>query len=284
MARGFHDGLARVLLWRTDSLNRFLGLSSTLANGATSGAYVAENAIAARFNPTRVETKLLRGGDKEAVAKIQYGSPLQGGFDVVISDTDTALIAMLSGMTVNSVLNAYWDFYSTNPNLTFSLTGGCAVQQRNVKTDGSQYWHTEFFPACQFRVTLGGAEYRGDAPTTVSVTPSLSLYAHTGQTFGTGANNWVLNNEADKTDSYHIDSPDPLYVVAFRKDGTATTFNTVYKPLSTAVTITNTGNFNVINNVPTALSSITLAGVATVAAATAADLDILTLATNYVPV
>jgi hypothetical protein len=282
--RGFHDGLARVLFWRTDSSNRCIGQGASLANAATSAAYVAENAIAARLTPSAPEGKKLRGGDKDNVAEIQYGGGKGGTFQVVISDSDSALYAMLMNMVINSTLNSVWDFYAENNNLTFSITGGCAIQQRNELTSGAHYWHTVFYPACQFHGMFGGAEYRGDAPLTITVTPSLSTTAHTGQSFGTGAANWVQNLEGDKTDAYHIDSAHPLHVLAVRKDGSITTANTVFKPISTIVTVNATPNFNVINNTPTALASITLAGVATFAAGTAADLLILTHETDYVPI
>jgi hypothetical protein len=260
-----------------------IGQGATLANGATSGAYVATNAIAARLNPEPPESKKLRGGDKNNVAEIQYAGGKQGMFQVVISDTDSALITMLTGVVVNSALNSGWEFYAENDNMTFSLAGGCAIQQRNELTSGAHYWHTVFYPSCVFRVTLGGAEWRGDAPLTIYVTPLFSLTAHTGQTFGSGAANWAQGLEGDLTDCYHLDTPNPISIVAFRKDGAATTFNLPFRPLSTVVTVNATPNFNVINNTPTALTSITLAGVATVVAATTGDLDILTHETSFVP-
>lgn len=281
--RGVSAGLARILIWLTDSSGRAIGQSSTLANGATGSVYVGDYVIQSPMSPADAQNKEIRGGDNIR-GYHQFGNAKQQKIDAVLSDTDTALVSLISGSNVNSSANTGWDIYSTNPNRTFSITGGVAIQQRKQRTsDNVLYWHTAIFPSCFLRIKLGGMEYQGDANTTISITPNFSSYAHTGQTFGTGANNWNLGLESDKTDSYDIDTPNPIHIVTFKKDGTATTFNTPFKPLSTVVTLGATPNYWIVNGAPVALSSITLAGVATVSAGSAGDVGVLTYETNYVP-
>jgi hypothetical protein len=264
-----------------NSPGAFVGQSATLANAGVSGAYVMAGCKTAGLNFTAPTDLDFQGGDK-ILATMSFGNEKLAPHDLIVSSIDPTLVAMLGGGTTNTTNSQYTKF-STNPNRTTPVNVGLCYQQRQTDIDGTPGYHLLWIPKAQARIHLGGFAFRGEADTTIRITPVMSKQAHTGQSFGTGG--LAMDLEEDRTDHYSWFSPDPVHVVAFRADGTATSFSTIYKPLSTVITLNATLNEALKNTTPTALTSLTLAGLATLpAAGSAADLWVLTHTTRFVGV
>jgi hypothetical protein len=180
-------------------------------------------------------------------------------------------------------VNSQYTLGSENPMRQIPRQMGVALQQRYVlpNSTGQQYF-TRIMPNCQVRLHEGGFAYQGESDTVLDITPNPTNVDITGASFGaTGLN---LGLQDNLTDNYFIVSTNPIMFTSFRQDGTLTSFTTPYAPTSTAVTINASSNAFYINGVATALTSITSAGVATLAAAgTAGVLDVLMYQTVSVP-
>lgn len=281
MSQGTVVGFARALIFFTDSSGRHIGQSATLANGSTSGAYVATKPVTSGYTAPAAVSIDLNAGDK-TYGRAQFGNALTPSFDMTLNDYDTALIATISGSTVNTS-NSKITVASDNPNLTSPYVLGLALQSRLQQADGTNYWLTHIFPKCQMRIKRGGPAFQAVAPTTISVTPQMTTYAITGQVFAsTGLN---MNLEGDQADNYHVITANPIHYVTQKSDAAATTVNLIYKPLTTTITLNAAENNMWKNGTATALSACTLAGVATLAAAgTAGDVHVIQHETNYVGV
>jgi hypothetical protein len=285
MARGYPVGLARALIWTYvltgARKGTAIGQGSTIANGATSGAFVLPDVKTANLAPVPAETIEIQGGDR-IVATPAFGGGKTSPFEIVSSSIDTVLMGLIAGSNVNTT-NSQHTYFGPNHNRSTPRSLGCAIQQRIEMSDGSTYFLTRIFPVCGMVIGGGNAAFRAGNDSTITVSPVNTSTALDGRSFGsTGLN---LGYQDDIGDTYWLISPYPVYFVTFAADGTATTFSTIYKPVSTTVTINASVNEMVKNATVTALSAITLAGTATLAAAgTAADLHVLTLGTEYVPV
>jgi len=277
--RGFIAGLARAGLFFRDSNGYATGTQSTLSNGATSGAYVFDFPITAGYQPPPAINVDITGGDKRITA-IQFGNAYTPPFDLAIADFDTSLIT-LAGNTSANTTNSFYTYVSTNPNLTSPRQVGLFFQSRYTLDDGSAYWLTTFMPSVAIRVKKSQVGFQAKADVVLACTPSMVTKAHDGRGFGTSGMN--LGLEGDVTDNYDLISARPIHLTTFKSDAAATTFSTTYKPISTVVTNNATPNQMLKNATATALTSITLAGLATLAAAgTAADVHILLYQTDYV--
>lgn len=275
-------GFERALLGFRDSNGIATGVQSTLSNGSTSGAYVAKLVRTASFETLAPTNLNVEGGDI-LYTIVQYGNAKTMPFSLILSNNDRTLVEMISGSQSNTT-NAQHTVVSDNPNRSSPRTLWLGLQSRAEDVDsGDQYYVTKFFPACSMRIRRAGPGFQALSDTVINVTPKMVSKALTGQVFGTSGLN--MNLQDDKTDNYDYITARPIHAVSFRQDNSATTFNTIYKPISTTITLNNTPNAFFINAVATALSSLTLAGLATLAAAgTAAIADLLLHETDYVPV
>ena len=287
MAQGYPVGLPRCLFWEMVPTGTYAGVvtgqQSTLSNNTASGAYVASKVRTAGFNIAPVADVNIEGGDR-IVVTATFGNPKMAAFDITSSDIDTALVQLINGGTPN-VANTQYTKFGWNSNRASPKIMGVGVQQRYLQfTGGPQFFLTTIIPKAQVYMRRGQAGFRAAQDVTIRVAPITTDKAPTGQTFGSGSNNLAFDFEEDLSDSYEVISPDPIHIITHRGDGNVLTFNTVYKPLSTGVTLNATVNEMVKNAAPIALTSITLAGVVTVPAHSAGDLHVLMHTTNYVPI
>lgn len=280
--RGHFGGLERVLFSLFDfTTGVWTGTSSSMSNGATAGAYVARNPRSANFNYEAGAELQQQGGDKLGNI-LSFSTSKLGAFDIVMDEMDTDLQLLMDEGAAHTT-NAEHIWVASNPLRTSPRTLGLCVQRRGVDSTGAAQYENIFIPKAQCTFRRAGGTFRGEGLVTVNVVPQFSTFAHTGQVFGSA--DLGLNLTDDTTDCYTIYSTYPLHVVTFKQDGADTTYNTIYKPISTVVTITNTPNYHVVNGAAVALSAITLAGEATLAAAgTAAQYAVLTYETGFVPV
>jgi len=280
--RGHFGGLERVLISLFDTTaGVWTGSSSSMSNGATAGAFVVRNPRSANFNYEAGAELQQQGGDKLGNI-LSFATSKLGAFDIQIDEMDTELQALLDESTAHTT-NTEHTWVASNPARLAPRTLGLCLQRRGADSSGNQVYENIFIPKAQCNFRRSGGTFRGEGLVTMNVTPQFSLKAHTGQTFGTSG--LALGLTDDTTDCYTIYSTYPLHVVTFKQDGADTTYNTIYKPISTTVTITGTPNYHVVNGAAVALSALTLAGEATLAAAgTAAQFAVLTHETAFVPV
>lgn len=283
---GYVAGLYRVLMGIVGANGQSLGIQTTLANGSTSGAYVFKRAQTANLAHPDPTTLPITGGDKQ-VTLFQFGNTPLSSFDLMVADLDPALFALLGSTVDNTTTNTSFEFFGTNDNLTVPITVWVALISRyqdvSIGANGPDKYVTTVIPRCTPRVKLGGQAYQAHAPVTIKLTPTYSDRTPNGQTFdATGLNMTFEDNLATH---YGIISTYPLHLMSFRSDGTATSFTTTYKPVSSAITAGATPNYFFRNGTSQALASVvTSTGVATMAAAgTAGDLNTLLyqVNTNY---
>lgn len=282
MSNWIFAGFERALLGFRDSNGISTGQQSTLANGATSGAYVADLPYSASYQALPPVNLNIEGGDI-LYTIIQFGNSKTQPFDLIMPNFDTTLSNLISGAASNNT-NAQAEIVSMNPNRGVPRLLWLGLQYRaEDKLTGALKYCTQFFPSCQMRIADSGPTYQAKHDIIVHCTPQMASTAIDGRGFGTSG--LAMNLQNDQTDNYFYFSANPIHVVSFRQDAAATTFNTVYKPISTVVTLNNTPNSFLIGATPTALSAITLAGLATLTAAgSAAIADVLMHETAFVPV
>jgi hypothetical protein len=287
MVEGFPVGLSRVMIWEYVQSGTYVGMFSgqqaTLTAGTASGAFVWDSVVSAactEIPPTDVQ---IQGGDKIKVTVSFPGGKLQP-FDVAGTSISTTGNDLIGGSTTNTA-NTEVTITSDNPNRTSPKSLGFASQQMYKTTTGLHYYLTRMVPRATISIRPGPMAFRGESQSIMHVSPIVTQRAYNGQVYGTGG--LALNLEADSTDYLDYITPNAFHIMAFRQDavGPTTTFNTTYKPLSTTVTLNATPNPFSIGGTPTALASLTLAGLATLTAAgTTGVYDTLAYETAFVPV
>lgn len=283
--RGYPVGFPRALIWTYATTGArkgtALGQIAAAVNGSASGAFVLPDVKTANLAPVAPASIDIEGGDR-IVASPNFGGGKTAAFDLTSSSLDTALVALVAGSTPNTT-NSEYTIVGPNSNRSTPRSLGCGIQQRYETSDGDAYFLTRFFPVCNMFIGVGQAGFRAGTDTTINVNPVNTTKAHDGRSFGSAGLN--LGYQDDTGDTYWWISSYPIHIITHASDASDVEFNTIYKPVSTVVTVTATGNAMVKNGTATALSSITLAGVVTLAAAgTAGDLHVLTYTTEYVPV
>jgi hypothetical protein len=259
----------------------FSGQQASLTAGTASGAYVMSDVKSSAFSvipPTDVN---IEGGDK-IVSSVSFNGGKLAPFDVTVSSIDTVLVDLVGGSTTNNsnteAAVVGYNAYRTSPKVMFF-----ASQQMFETSSGFLYFVTRVVPRASVSFRPGGMSFRGASDSTLHVNSIINQKWYQGQSYGTGGLN--LGLEADSTDWLDIITANPITFIAYKSDNSTTTFNTVYKPLSTVVTNNATSNAFVIAGTPTALASITLAGLATLSAAGASGvMNVLTHETNFVPI
>lgn len=282
--KGYPYGFARLLIWEYVQSGTYVGMcsgqQSSLSAGSASGAYVWDDVKSGAIQQLADTELQIQGGDKVKSTVIFPGGKLQK-FDVTGSSIDTVMNDLISGATTNNT-NTQVHVTSYNPNRTSPKTLGVGLQQGFITDTGLQYAITRIVPRAQVSVRPGPMNFRGESDSILSVSSIKTNKAYNGQSFGTSGLNLGLEN--DQTDYLDYITPNPFHIMAFRQDGTDVEFNTPYKPLSTTVTLNATPNPFSVGGTPTALSSLTLLGVATLAAAgTTGIYDTLAYETGYVP-
>jgi hypothetical protein len=259
----------------------FSGVQSSLTAGTASGAYTwgdVKSTAFAVIPPTDVN---IEGGDK-IVATVSFNGGKLGAFDVSGSSIDTVLADLVGGGTTNTS-NTFAHIFGYNTYRTSPKPMWCASQQMFESRDGFSWFITRVVPRATLSYRPGGMAFRGASDATIHVNSIVNQKFYDGRVYGTGG--LALNLEADSTDFLDIVTANPIHFMAFMQNASATTFNTTYKPLSTVITINATPNAFTIGGTVTALTSITVAGLATLAAAGSTGiLDVLTYECNFVPI
>jgi len=284
--KGYPVGFARAMCGFTDANGVFIGKAATLTAGSSSGAYVLDNVKTAALSVVAETALQIQGGDR-IKGIITFGQPRMQAFDLTVSDLDTDLIALITQSTPNTT-NTKRVKYGYNPNRAFPQVMFWALQQRYVLDDGigTEKVITTYFPRAETMIKRGQYQFRGESDSVIRITPKTVSKSHTGQSFGSGANNLAFGFEQDKADYYEVATDYPVHLMAYKRpDALTATFNSDYKPVSNVITLNATGNEFIAAGVPTALTSFsTTTNAAVIPAGGAAnDVCVLEYETNYVP-
>lgn len=285
MAKGYPFGFARAMLWTYVQSGTYIGMCSgqqnTLTPGTASGAYVWDDVKSAAVQQLADTALQIQGGDQIRATIIFPGGKLQD-FDITGSSIDTVMNDLIGGSSTNTT-NTGVTVTSNNPSRMSPKTLGIGLQQGFQLDSGAIYYVTRVIPRAQVTIRPGGMNFRGESDSVMHISSIKTNRAYNGQLFGTGG--LALNLTNDRADYIDYITPNAFHIMAFRQDDSDVEFNTTYKPLSTVVTLNATENPFTVGGTPAALSSLTLAGVATLAAAGTTDIyDVLSYATEFVPV
>lgn len=280
--RGYPYGFQRMLLWFYDSAGYITGQSTSLANNATSGAYVCSDVKTSNLAFAPSVDLQIQGGDRIR-ATPSFGNPRLNAFDVTVSSLDAQLSDFITQSTRNTT-NSNNMKVGYNPNRAFPQNMGVALTQLMELSDGTTGYNTLVIPKAALLFRRGGYAFRGESDATIRISPITSTGTYTGQVYASGTTGLAFGWEEDKGDYYELWTPNPIHIQSYRADGTATTFVTTYKPLSSTITLNATGNEMAKNGTPTALSSFnTSTATATLAAAgSAGDKIVVTYETAFV--
>lgn len=253
------------------------------ANGSTSHARLMRGGATFGFNPTSPTT--ITFGDADTQSGIMsFGGANQGAFDIELYEFDNTAVALTNSSNVDSTTNSVWKIASANAGQTTLPDMGIMIAQKTQSTEtaisGLTRYRNWIIPVCSIRAVPTGGAYQAETTHRYTVTPRPGGRFPNGVAFG--ANQGWANYTADL---FWIDITYPLAYTAFIGDNSATTFNTAYKPISTTVTNGATENWFAKAGTAEALTSITLAGVATTASTlTAGQFGGLLYETRFVAV
>lgn len=282
---GFLANFEYAQIWRVDDDCYAMGTLATPNSPVADTEYAAyllrnvgSNSFAA---PSRSKVDFMAAG--RTVGSHQLGLSSIDQFDLVTADIDADTFALVTDSTVDQTTNTDWTKFAANNNLTtlprVGLSLHYAMLQTSTTCTGAIKWLNLIFPACQISAGFTGLTPGTEAPLTMQVQPTM-----TGKwPSGLAVTQMALEDNRDFV--YGIISDNPLAIITYFADGVTTVWNTVYKPTSTVVTINDSPNEFAVNGTLTALTSITTAGVVTMAAAGSADdINVLTHETEFVAV
>jgi hypothetical protein len=291
-SQGYAVGLARAMFWKYGKTGVLAGVATgtqtTLSTGTTSGAYVMQTIKSSPFAYAQATELQITGGDR-ILSTPNWSNPRMTAFDVTAADIDSAATTLFNLAAVNTT-SSYYTQYGYNDNKATPDVIGCAFQQRFETVTGFSYFKTRIVPRATATYHPGTMAYRAESDTVIRIAPITGTGTYDGQLYA--ATNLAFQAEQDKVSYYDIDSADPFHIITFCGDGTGTTINLPYRPLSTVVAINVTPNQLVIVNPSTgaatitALSAITTGTGATAslaAAGTSAALNVVTYSTNFIP-
>ncbi len=295
ITQGAKFGVYKVLIQKVGESGASYGQAgSGLSAGSATHPYVADYPKSVGFSLPDRTTIDFTGGDRW-VSSFQFGINSLGSFDMTLQDVDADLIALVTGSTVDQSTNTRWTTYSENTLATLlpqmSLMVIYRIQSFETATFGQTFYHHTFVPRCWIAPKLNGQAYQAGTDVTFQVTPTASGRRLTGNAFSTD-----LTLEGNKATHYHTITSNPLYMFAYRANGTTVTMTSAYKPVSSTVgTASNTANSIVVFNDTTLVATNSIADtVNTTTGAIAAGTSGATIAsgdmvyalheTNFVPV
>jgi hypothetical protein len=238
----------------------------SVSTPSTSGAYLIKDVQSAPIAQITRSAVSQTGGGR-VLGTVQFGPTEIPEFTVDTGGTDADLFALVTGSSVDQTTNTLWSTFSENASRT-SLPQCGMMFSSNFQTidedcDGEQKWLNVYVPRCKIAPSFPALLEAGVAPTQYQVTPAFTNKEINGDAFGTD-----IGLDDDKAWIYATVTDNPLAIVTWFADGVAITFNTVYRPINTTITVNASPNHFAVNGTPTALTSIVVAtGLATAAAA-----------------
>lgn len=129
MAEKFTAGVYRVLLWLVNGLGYATGQQTTLANGATSSAWVLDGARDWNVPNPQFNIQRFEGGDARLGSMI-FGDSGVESFDVVFDVLPIEIIAAALGLTIDDTTNSVWRIWSAYTQGANLANIGVGVVQR----------------------------------------------------------------------------------------------------------------------------------------------------------
>jgi len=268
MPKGYGAGLQTALIYLVNDEGYPTGQSVTLSNGSSSNAYYLPDVRTAQVSFADATVVDVTGGDKPRLASFNFGGRQLSQFDMVCPLIDPALVALLSGSTVDTTSNQKFELYSTNTNRDLPRIGGVILQQRfQEKEGGASKIRSLVIPRAELTIKTGGFEFQAPSDVTITVNPLMATRSANGIPFSSLG----MGLEDNRVDHYEIISSKRLNLLVFRGNGTATSVTGAYRPTSADTSNTNGSNWLAVNGVSTALSSVnTSSAIFTFSAAPAA--------------
>ncbi len=272
--KGIGAGMAYAQLWKVTQDGYFAGTAAdpeSLSQDTIYGPLLVKDPEGFDFSlPARTSVEW-QAGDRFQ-GQMPFGIASIG--DATFSRTvlEGALNSMLTGSSTDVTSNSEYTIMAPNvaavelPLLGFMFSQ--RFQSRASGTKGIDFWLNLMFPRITLSPSAVGAASQAGSPYTYNAKPTL------GDTFpnGTAFSALSINVEDDEDLFLWIVTAKPMTIVNFIGDSVETTFETVYKPTNTVITINAAANWFAREAVDQALTSIVVAtGLATMAAAGAAD-------------
>lgn len=274
--RGSVVGCYSVQAWLAGSDGYAYGTSGeSQAQGAESSALLLRYPQSAQVPaPARVVTNLT--GGNRWLGQVMFGINEVGSFPLVLEALDAEFHALAGASAMDNTENSRWRQFADNINLPDLPQLGLMIstiwQSREDGSDGVNLYVTYVIPRCQIQPTFPQMAYQAEGPVTYTVSPTMASLKPNG----VALTNMALRD--NKTVMYAVVSPNPLAITTYIADGTETTFQLAYKPISSVITAGDTPNQMAKNGTTTALSSVnTSTGVATLSAAGSAGDKIVVL-------
>lgn len=263
---GYILGFYKALIWRVGPYGISLGGADTIANGAVSGAVLVNGPRTAGFTAKDPVDLAINGSDVE-LDQATFGNAKTGPFDLVAAEHNATLNALISGTNINTTLSSRWNTYGHNPNLSVPRTFGMMLISRyqlvRVGINTEDRYHAYIFPRVQLRVKPAGPSFQAEAPPTIRVTPRTTDYTPLGLPYSADGDGLDLGYEDDLGDMYEMDTPNPVSIATWRRNGTATTFDLPFLPVSTVVTAGAAANVATETDGTAAAANLTLSSVNT---------------------
>lgn len=259
-------------VWRKTSTGIAVGQldPDNLGTNVTSHALKVPGLITTTLPQPTYENVIFRG-DQTILGQADIGVSAYGTFEVNITGLNATLAALLAGGSVDttSLINATIAAPNTGkiaPNqLGMMLTAQIQDGDPESATFGDNKYISYIFPNIQGRYNFPNVSQSGGEnpnPGVLTITPSRLGTFPGGNAMGSNQG-WTDNKEL----MYTITADNPYALTAFVGDGAATTYTVKYVPASTDVASGNTTNWFTVNAVVTAPTSISAAGLVTVAVA-----------------
>lgn len=236
----------------------------------TSHAFKVPGIITAELPQVTYETAVARG-DQTIQGQADLGASAFGTFLINITSWNATLAALLGTSLVDttSLLNVTISAPDTGliapRQMGMMLTAQIQDTDPESATDGDNKYISYLFPKVQVRINAPNVSQAGGDnpnPAILTCTPTRGGKFPGGNAMGANQG-WTNNKEL----FYTLVSDKPFALTAYVADGIATTYTVKYVPASTVITGGNTDNWFTIDGTVTAPTSISAAGVVTMAAA-----------------
>jgi hypothetical protein len=157
-------GIYRMLIWLTKVVSNVPyaagSAGSSLANGATSHAYLIDSIRDYTPQNAEINTQVAEGGDEE-IGSMQFGSSRLRGFEAVLTDVRRDMITNIAGTTQDTTTNSVWSIWTEESNALIAKPGGAAIASLIQDLDtGSSYWETVIMTSCKMIFTIEKGGFR----------------------------------------------------------------------------------------------------------------------------
>lgn len=226
-------GVAYGFIGFIDSNGFFIGGATTAPSAGSSSGMLRIRGVQTA-SPTVPEPETVQvGGDDELISEFDFASIAQRTFTVDVAVGDLDLDALLQGTNVQTLAEIKYGALdvegATFPNACIIFEGNS--KKMNTGVVGQAAWTGTMIPLCTVR-PLGRVAYnsREGAAYRLSVTPQSAQYYPWGITMSSA------NAGTSGMRYIPLEMENPIHMVAFTGNNSATEFTLDYTPISVAKT------------------------------------------------